>query len=172
MEKKKEDYCDKQELLKELILYRKAFYDAQNADEPRPQINNRLAKMIMDICHHYSFSPNFINYPYREEMVGDAIENVIKYVHNFDREKAVNPDKPQPFAYITRIAWGAFVRRIKREKKEMKKKAKYIQESGFYETLMDEIPENDKSYIEYLRKYYNEDVTEDLNKKDKLAKVK
>ena len=35
-----------------------------------------------------SHKPNFINYPFREEMVGDGLENAIKCISNFDPSKS------------------------------------------------------------------------------------
>lgn len=54
-----------------------------------------------------------MNYTWRDEMVGDGIENCIKAVHNFNPEKSNNP-----FAYFTQIAFNAYRRKIKEEKKE------------------------------------------------------
>jgi hypothetical protein len=47
-------------------------------------------------------------------MVADAVENCILYVDNFDPAKSKNP-----FAYFSQICYYAFLRRIKREKKEL-----------------------------------------------------
>ena len=54
-----------------------------------------------------------MNYVYKEEMVGDGIENCLMYAHNFDPEKSKNP-----FSYFTQIIYYAFLRRIEKEKKQ------------------------------------------------------
>ena len=55
-----------------------------------------------------------MNYPFREDMVGDGIENCILYAHNFDPTKSKNP-----FSYFTQIIYYAFLRRIEKEKKQV-----------------------------------------------------
>ena len=57
-------------------------------------------------CRATATRPNFVNYPFRDEMVGDAIENCLMYAANFDPEKVKNP-----FAYFTQITYYAFLRR-------------------------------------------------------------
>ncbi len=41
-------------------------------------INDKLAEMISKISHKLSYANNFINYSYREEMVGDGIIRMLK----------------------------------------------------------------------------------------------
>lgn len=72
-----------------------------------------VAESIYKIANKLAFSSNFINYTYREEMVGDAILLMVKALtkHKFD------PDRGNPFSYFTKIAFNAFCNRIKMEKK-------------------------------------------------------
>ena len=72
------------------------------------------------IATRVASKPNFANYTFREDMVSDAIENCILYMHNFDPKKSQNP-----FAYFTQIIHYAFIRRIEREKKHSYIKYKY-----------------------------------------------
>jgi hypothetical protein len=60
-----------------------------------------------------SQKPNFANYPFKEEMIGDGIENCLMYAHNFNPRKSKNP-----FSYFTQIIYFAFLRRIEKEKKQ------------------------------------------------------
>ena len=41
-------------------------------------LSNELAEMVSKIAHKLSYAPNFINYSYREEMVGDGIIRMFK----------------------------------------------------------------------------------------------
>lgn len=68
----------------------------------------------MKISEGLSHKPNFINYPHREDMIGDGIENCLMYFENFDPQKSKNP-----FAYFTQIIYFAFLRRIQKEKKQL-----------------------------------------------------
>ncbi|MDV7391098.1 hypothetical protein RZS08_07090, partial [Arthrospira platensis SPKY1] len=69
-------------------------------------------------CNYYSFA----KYPFRDEMIGDAVENCISGLPNFDPIKFSNP-----FGYFTMICTRAFIRRIQKEKKYLYTKYKSIQ---------------------------------------------
>ena len=66
-----------------------------------------------------------MNYPYREEMVGDGVENCLMYAHNFDPNKSKNP-----FSYFTQIIYFAFLRRIEKEKKQSYIKYKIMEDNA------------------------------------------
>lgn len=76
-------------------------------------ITDELATMINKIAHKLSYAPNFINYTYRDEMVGDAVVRMMKALiaKKYTHKKGSNP-----FSYFTKIAFNAFRNRIKREK--------------------------------------------------------
>jgi len=57
----------------------------------------------------------------KDEMLGDGIENCLRYFNNFDTEYK----NPNPFAYFTQITWWAFIRRIKKEYAEQNGKTKF-----------------------------------------------
>lgn len=75
--------------------------------------SDEVADSIYKIANRLAFAPNFINYTYREEMVGDA---VVRMVEALTTQK-FDPDKGNPFSYFTKIAFHAFCNRIKKEKK-------------------------------------------------------
>lgn len=72
-----------------------------------------VAESIYKIASRLAFAPNFINYTYREEMVGDAIVRMIEALTT----QKFDPLKGNPFSYFTKIAFHAFCNRIKKEKK-------------------------------------------------------
>jgi DNA-directed RNA polymerase specialized sigma24 family protein len=82
------------------------------------------------IANKLSNRPNFINYPFKEEMISDGIENCLMYIDNFDPGKSSNP-----FAYITQIIYFAFIRRITKEKKHLYTKHKLIERSMIHNEL-------------------------------------
>jgi len=75
-------------------------------------ISNELAQMIEKIANKLSFSPNFINYSYKDDFIGDAIIKMFKALigKKYQHAKGSNP-----FSYFTRIAFNAFLCRIKKE---------------------------------------------------------
>jgi hypothetical protein len=77
-------------------------------------ITNYLAEAIRRIAYGLSFLPNFINYSYKDEMIGDAVVKMYQAL----KYKKFHLDKGfSPFSYFTTIAFHAFISRIKKEKK-------------------------------------------------------
>lgn len=127
----KHDYIDKKQFHAEMTKYRISAIEAEANGLEKPRINNYLGNCFYMICEKLSYRPNFVNYSFREEMVGDAIENCLAAVDNFDP----NEQKQNPFGYFSLIAWRAFVRRIQKEKKYTYTKHKAFQNSGLYDQL-------------------------------------
>jgi hypothetical protein len=85
----------------------KIYYQTDNMTE-------YLADAIRRIAYGLSFAPNFINYSYRDEMIGDA---VVKMYQALKYKKFKLDQGFSPFSYFTTIAFHAFISRIKKEKK-------------------------------------------------------
>ena len=130
----KHDYIDNKKFHREMTKYRLAVIAAEENDLDKPKLNNYLGECLYLICYKLSFRPNFINYSFKEEMVGDAIENCLAAVDNFDPYQ----EKNNPFGYFSLIAWRAFLRRIEKEKKQSYIKHKVYQESGIHMQLESE----------------------------------
>ena len=77
-------------------------------------ITTYLADAIRRIAYGLSFAPNFINYSYKDEMIGDA---VVKMYQALKYKKFKLDHGFSPFSYFTTIAFHAFISRIKKEKK-------------------------------------------------------
>jgi len=111
--KKSNHYIDNEEFFKSISAWKILVVEASESGDERPPVDNYIGECFLKIAEHLSYRPNFINYPYREEMISDGIENCLTYAHNFDPEKSKNP-----FSYFTQIIYYAFLRRIEREKKQ------------------------------------------------------
>ncbi len=111
-------YVDPKEFDNEIVVY----YDTGN-------MSDNLALMVSKISNKLSYAPNFLNYTFREEMVGDGIIRMFKALmtKKYDRVKGTNP-----FAYFTRIAFNAFRNRIKKEKRMRDAHQKYQEEYEVY----------------------------------------
>jgi DNA-directed RNA polymerase specialized sigma subunit len=105
------NYVDNKAFLAEIIAYKK---QVSKSKGKRVAIPDSLAMYFVKIADKLSSKGNFLNYSFKEDMVSDGIENCIQYVNNFDPKKSSNP-----FSYFTQIIYYAFVRRIKKEKKQM-----------------------------------------------------
>ena len=130
---KKNPYVDNKKFLEEMTIYYKACQEAEAIGEESPRINEYIGTCIYEIANRLSHKPNFINYPFREEMVGDGIENAVKCIRNFNPEKSSNP-----FAYFTQVIYFAFIRRIQREKKNLYIKHKIMEKNIIDTSLMEE----------------------------------
>ena len=86
---------------------------AKKKNKDLPQVSPFIGECIMHICEKHSQKSNFRQYPYLDEMVGDAMVHCFNAVKNgsFKTEKSDNV-----FGYFTRVANGAFIRRIEKER--------------------------------------------------------
>ena len=116
-------------------------------------MSDELASMVSKIANKLSYASNFVNYTYREEMVGDGIVRMFKALmaKKYDREKGTNP-----FSYFTRIAFNAFRNRIKKEKHIHEAHEKYQQEYMMVSEGYNNLLKNNQIKImkEIERKYY------------------
>ena len=136
MGKKASHYIDNKRFLKEITEHRKAVRRANRAGEKPPGVTDYIGQCFLDIANNLAKKPNFANYSFKEEMVGDAVENCIMYATNFDPKKSKNP-----FAFFTQITFYAFLRRISKEKKQLYIKLKCFEDndpSGKFRNWMDE----------------------------------
>jgi len=104
--KKKEDkphYVNAREFEDALIQYYK--------DD---KMTNYLGESLQKIAVGLSYAGNFINYSFKEDMVGDA---VVKMYQAILHKKFKLDQGFSPFGYFTTIAYHAFICRIKKEKK-------------------------------------------------------
>ncbi len=131
------DYVDNQALYNALVDYKKKTKEAENSGRKKPKIPDFIGECILKIASRLSYRPNFANYPYREEMVSDAVLNCITYIDNFDPSKSTSP-----FGYLTQICWFSFVRIINKEKREKYTQYKFAEQ------------QNDKDFHNWFNETY------------------
>lgn len=117
-----ENYINNKEFYQLLIDYKQKCKEAEENDQPKPRIPESIGTCFYMIATRLSNKANFIAYTYKDEMIGDALENCITAVDSFNPEKSKNP-----FAYFTQIIWYAFLRRIEKEKKQTYVKYKSLE---------------------------------------------
>jgi hypothetical protein len=122
-------YINNPDFLKALVEYRDACVLSSKEGREDPPIPNYIGECFFKIADHLSRKPNFVSYSFREEMIGDGIENCLQYFRNFNPDKSTNP-----FAYFTQIIYFAFLRRIQKEKKQLYVKYKATQQFGIFES--------------------------------------
>ena len=175
----KPHYVDNKEFFKCMVEWKKLVIAAENSDDGRPPITEYIGECFLKIAEHLSYRPNFINYPFREEMIGDGIENCLMYAHNFNPEKSKNP-----FSYFTQIIYYAFLRRIEKEKKQNYIKYKLLEtaedaqirnwfKENYFEKEKEEEEEKDTDRLLADHFKLNEtDIEKFTPKKKKKAKKK
>jgi DNA-directed RNA polymerase specialized sigma24 family protein len=158
-------YVNNKTLYENMVKYIEQLNYSKSQNKPKPRVPEYVGECIYLICTRLSYKPNFINYTYKEEMVGDALENCIMAVDNFKPDKSDNP-----FAYFTQIAFNAFLRRIAKEKKQT-----YIKHKNFENLFsLDEIDAvfNDRHHVVQVTNEYSQDIISSFEEKNTLAKEK
>jgi len=115
-------YIDNKRFYEEMKKYIESCREAVAAEKEIPIIPNYIGECFYKIATKLSNKPNFMNYSYKDEMIGDGIENCIHYIKSFNPDKSTNP-----FSYFTQIVWHSFIHRIQKEKKQQYVKYKSMQ---------------------------------------------
>lgn len=154
MESKPNHYVKNEDFFKAIVEYKAKVREAESQALPKPIISHYIGDCLIKIATKLSYSPNFINYTFRDEMIADGLENCINYFHNFDPDKSTNP-----FSYFTQIIYYAFLRRIQKEKKYLYVKHKVTQQKMISHELMnvqelDELGEFDIEITDYTSSEY------------------
>jgi len=179
-------YVNNEQFLKEVIFHNKKCKLAKKEQSQKPIAPNYIGECLLKIANNLSSKGNFRDYPFREEMVLDGVENCLTYMHNFDPKKSKNP-----FAYFTQIIYYAFLRRIQKEKLQLYTKGKisdmYIATDAGYADIsgrqsnayghISVMEESGETYmgslissIEHNDKVKKQKAKDKKDKKDKLKK--
>lgn len=59
-------------------------YNATPEGERKPQVSNYIGDCFLRIARKVAVRSNFFQYTYRDDMIGDAVEDCLIYIHNFD----------------------------------------------------------------------------------------
>ena len=114
-------------------------------------LTDDLAENIKKIAYGLSYNSNFINYTYKDDMIGDAL---VKMYAALKYKKYKFESGSNPFSYFTTIAFNAFINRIKKEKKHHEAITKYKEQ--VYEAYMNN-PENTGGGVVYVKPVDEED---------------
>jgi hypothetical protein len=147
------NYVDNKKFTKELGIWAKEVRKCEAENKPKPKMPEYVGECIYAICHNLRYSKRFIRYTNNEsmiyEMIGDAVENCIRYCKNFNGDKYNNA-----YGYINQIAGFAYIRYIKKEKNRYVKHLQYIKQSVSDTELRDALeadnPNDIKGYSTYI----------------------
>ncbi len=121
----------------------KRFYDTDI-------LTDDLAENVKKIAYGLSYNSNFINYTYKDDMIGDAL---IKMYSALSRKKYSFDTESNPFSYFTTIAFNAFINRIKKENRHHEAEKNYRE--MVYEDIMTD-PENGNAYV-YVKPLHDDE---------------
>lgn len=168
----KHNYVDNKKLYTEMVKFIDGINEAKDKGLGRehwPIVPNYVGKCIYEMATKLATKGNFSGYTFREEMVGDAIENCLLYIHNFNPDKSNNP-----FSYFTTIMYYAFLRRISKEAKQQYIKQKSMIDHITMNTLVD-MSSEDGAHFNSMNSQldFNMDKYEDfVNKFETTNKIK
>lgn len=133
--KEKPHYVSNKQFSQAVVEYCTDVRTAKENKQSIPVVPDYIASCFLKIAEGLSHKANFVRYTYREEMVMDAVENMLKAIENYNIEAATRSGNPNAFAYFTQISWFAFLRRIEKEKKQQNIKLKWMSEVNIEELL-------------------------------------
>ena len=118
--------------------------EAEGREPVYPQIPDYIVECFMKIANRFGTKPNFAGYKFLDDMKGDAIENCIRYIRNYDpyKKNAEGQYIENPFAYFTQYVKNSFLQRIEKEKKELYFKYKNYQNLQLQDSINGEITSN------------------------------
>lgn len=141
---KSKHYVSNPELHQEFLNWYEAIAKAEAEGREEPRCPEKIGMAFIQIATNLAKKANWLsNSKYKYEMVGDAIENCVRYAKNYDVTKTKNP-----FAYFTQTCYYAFLRRIRDEKKEDYVKHKSMINSIIFNELAEYVSEDDANMLE------------------------
>ena len=75
MSKQKEHYVNNKDFLHAIIQYKNRVEAAQKNGDPKPPVGEYIGGCFLKIATHLSYKPNFVNYMFKDDMIGDGIED-------------------------------------------------------------------------------------------------
>lgn len=136
--KKTVAYVDNERLTQEMLAWHIKVKAAKAEGKPIPQMPRFVAESVMKIAENLTNKHSYSGYSWKEEMIGDAIENCVRYLHNYDPTANTRSKKPNPFGYISLIVDRSFKGRIDYEKKQIYFKDKSFELMGGMDIISEE----------------------------------
>lgn len=155
-------YIDNQKFssaIHEYVVRRKS---AEANDLPIPMISNYIGECFMRIAEGMAKLNKFNRYTWKDEMISDGIESCLRYVSNYDIDTITRTSSPNAFYYFSKIVYHAFVRRIKKENRQIEIRQRYMNMNYDIEDFIVPDPQNNQvsdhassSFIECAIQYQN-----------------
>lgn len=102
---------------------------------PLPKIPEFVGMMVQLIVNKTSTRYNYSGYWFREDMVGDAVINILRYLHTFDVSYVGKKGKINFFSWVTMCLDRSFSRKISQEEEQKYFRMKAFSDMGGFEVL-------------------------------------
>lgn len=112
-----------------IVEYKKECAKAEEQGLDKPRLPPYIGECIFRIAKKLSYHKWFMNYSFKDDMIGEAFLHSVKYFDNFDPEKTDNP-----FAYFTQVCKNAFMHEMMKEEKSRYIMYKYSEQRVTDET--------------------------------------
>lgn len=96
IKKDKTNYVSNSVLYKQYIEWHAEIEEALKTGKEPPQVSKPIVESMMKICNGLSFNPYFLNYSFKDDMVGDALYDCIRFANKFNPHKLIYKIKIQP----------------------------------------------------------------------------
>lgn len=151
--KKKPHYVDKAEMYQAFINWNAEIKSCRSLNLPDPPLPNFIAECFVKIANKHINNARFSRYPFREDMIADAIYFCVKGAKVFDPNKS-----KEPFSYFTQTCENAFWQRRDKEKHQ-----ELIKDTSKYEGLpyTEGQDNNNLVNVEALRSFNDQIRTEE-----------
>lgn len=156
------EYFKNSELVEIHVKWQDEVRKADELELERPQMPDVLARAIMLIANKVVSRWNFSGYSYKDLMVSDSIEVILRYTLNFNPEKSKNL-----FGYWSRFCWRACLVRIQKESKQQKIKVAIIKNMDTNSLIENEDEHDISEFLEYVKSNSLSDDHEDYQIKPK-----
>jgi hypothetical protein len=67
----KNHYVNNKDFFAAMVEFRESVNIAKAEEKPRPRVSDYIGHCIKEIAVNLARKPNFMNYPFRDEMIGD-----------------------------------------------------------------------------------------------------
>jgi hypothetical protein len=88
--RKRPFYINNKDLYNAYVLWYQDIERAEKAGLPEPGIPATIVDAMMKISTKLSYKPNFINYSFRDELIGDALQDCVRFAKKFDPTKLLH----------------------------------------------------------------------------------
>lgn len=146
-------YIDNKEFSQKVADYVDRCNEAESKDLPIPIIPNDIAQSLIKIVYNLARSRNFSSYTWLEEMKADAVENCIRYIRKFNINAKTRTGKPEAFSYFTRIAYFAFLRRIKLENTQLAIQESLVKRYNVMDSSLYSLQDDDEDSAQDIERY-------------------